>query len=88
MSELILKQRISPGETLLFLDEIQVCPKAITALRYFKEKLPSLHVIGAGSLLDILRNPPLAHSKIHIINPCDQIKTQSKSLASISVSVT
>lgn len=50
--QLILKQKISPGETLLFLDEIQVCPKAITALRYFKEKLPSLHVIGAGSLLE------------------------------------
>ena len=30
-----------PGTTLLFLDEIQICPQAIKALRYFKEKLPS-----------------------------------------------
>ncbi len=43
---------IRPGKTLLFLDEIQACPKAILALRYFKEKIPELHVIGAGSLLE------------------------------------
>ncbi len=45
-------EKISPGETLLFLDEIQLCPKAILSLRYFHEKMPDLHVIGAGSLLD------------------------------------
>ena len=48
----ISKRPIIPGETLLFFDEIQNCPKAITALRYFYEELPTLHVIGAGSLLD------------------------------------
>ena len=50
--EIAFKVRIIPGETLLFLDEIQNCPKAIMALRYFKEKLPQLHVIAAGSLLE------------------------------------
>ena len=50
--EVAFKTRIIPGQTLLFLDEIQNCPKAITALRYFKEKLPTLHVIAAGSLLE------------------------------------
>lgn len=50
--EIISKKNIVPGVTLLFLDEIQVCPKAIMALRYFKEQLPELHVIGAGSLLE------------------------------------
>ncbi len=45
-------KRIIPGETLLFLDEIQECPNAIQALRYFYEKMPKLHVIGAGSLID------------------------------------
>jgi len=48
----ICKKKIVPGETLLFFDEIQVAPKAITALRYFYEKLPELHLIAAGSLLD------------------------------------
>lgn len=43
---------IIPGKTLLFLDEIQYCPKAILALRYFKEKMGGLHVISAGSLLE------------------------------------
>jgi len=44
--------RIIPGKTLLFLDEIQACPRAIMALRYFYEQKPELHVIGAGSLLE------------------------------------
>jgi predicted AAA+ superfamily ATPase len=47
-----LKKEIIPGSTLLFIDEIQAVPTAITALRYFYEKMPELHVIAAGSLLD------------------------------------
>lgn len=43
---------IIPGQTLLFLDEIQECPNALTYLRYFKEDYPQLHVIAAGSLID------------------------------------
>lgn len=43
---------ILPGETLLFIDEIQVSPEAIMSLRYFKEDYPELHVIAAGSLLE------------------------------------
>jgi uncharacterized protein len=43
---------IIEGETLLFLDEIQASIKAISALRYFYEKKPNLHVIAAGSLLE------------------------------------
>ena len=44
--------RIIPGKTLLFIDEIQACPRAITALRYFYEKMPELHVVAAGSMLE------------------------------------
>lgn len=43
---------IIPGETLLFIDEIQVSQQAIMSLRYFKEDYPELHVIAAGSLLE------------------------------------
>jgi uncharacterized protein len=50
--ELLTRQKIIPGETLLFLDEIQQCPKALQSLRYFKEQLPELHLIAAGSLLE------------------------------------
>jgi predicted AAA+ superfamily ATPase len=49
---ILKRMTISPGRTLLFLDEIQECPKAITSLRYFLEKMPELHVIGAGSLIE------------------------------------
>jgi uncharacterized protein len=45
-------RRIVPGETLLFLDEIQTCPRALMALRYLYEEVPALHVIAAGSLLE------------------------------------
>jgi len=41
------------GKTLLFLDEIQECPPAVEYLRYFYEELPHLHVMAAGSLLEI-----------------------------------
>lgn len=50
---IISQQKIIPGKTLLFLDEIQDCGEAIQALRYFKEQMPGLHVIGAGSLLEL-----------------------------------
>lgn len=56
--ELITGFTIDAGKTLLFLDEIQECPQAIMALRYFKEQLPNLHVIGAGSLLEFALNDP------------------------------
>lgn len=52
--ELLSDNSIVPGKTLLFLDEIQFCPKAIMALRYFKENYPDLHVIAAGSLLEFV----------------------------------
>jgi predicted AAA+ superfamily ATPase len=45
-------QRIIPGKTLVFFDEIQTCPTALQSLRYFYEQMPGLHVIAAGSLLE------------------------------------
>jgi len=50
--ELLSNQAITAGKSLLFFDEIQECPNAIKALRYFYEEMPELHVIGAGSLLE------------------------------------
>lgn len=45
-------KQIIPGQTLLFLDEVQTAPEVIVALRYFYENMPELHVIAAGSLVD------------------------------------
>ncbi len=44
---------IVEGETLLFFDEIQACPNALKSLRFFYEKMPDLHVVAAGSLLEL-----------------------------------
>ena len=53
LGSIVLGKKIVPGKTLLVLDEIQDCPRAIQALKYFCENLPELHVIAAGSLLGI-----------------------------------
>ncbi|MCL2468592.1 MAG: ATP-binding protein [Micrococcales bacterium] len=44
---------IDPATTLIALDEIQQAPRALTALKYFAERLPHAYVIGAGSLLGV-----------------------------------
>jgi predicted AAA+ superfamily ATPase len=66
INQILLKQNtpIIPGETLLFLDEIQCCPRAIMALRYFKEQMPKLHVVGAGSLLEFALNDETFHMPV------------------------
>ena len=46
------RRKITPGKTLLFLDEIQACPRAMSALRYFYEDKQPLHAIATGSLLE------------------------------------
>lgn len=46
-------QPIDPGETLVVLDEIQDCPAAIGALKYFCDDAPEYHVACAGSLLGV-----------------------------------
>ncbi|MCF0168783.1 MAG: ATP-binding protein, partial [Bacteroidales bacterium] len=58
---------IVPGKTLLFLDEIQDCHEAIMALRFFKEDMPELHVIAAGSLLEFALGelPTFGVGRIH-----------------------
>lgn len=50
--EVETKSVVIPHKTLIFLDEIQLCPRALMALRYFFEDRPDLHVIAAGSLLE------------------------------------
>lgn len=51
--ELMAKQKIVLGKTLVIFDEIQECPRAITSLKYFNENLSNLHLICAGSLLGV-----------------------------------
>lgn len=50
------RKKISAGKTLIFFDEIQACEGALRSLRYFKEDMPELHIIAAGSLLEFALN--------------------------------
>lgn len=49
-------ERIIPGETLIILDEIQSCERALTSLKYFCEGTPEYHIVAAGSLLGVAIN--------------------------------
>ncbi|HDJ29037.1 MAG TPA: nuclease, partial [Proteobacteria bacterium] len=67
--ELFFNRTITPGEDLLFFDEIQSCPRAIMALRYFFEDLPDLSVIAAGSLLEFaLRDISFPVGRVQFLN--------------------
>ena len=58
---MICGEKILPGETLIIFDEIQECPDALNALKYFKEKANEYHVIAAGSLLGTLLASPKSY---------------------------
>lgn len=51
-------QTVRPETTLIIFDEIQECPDALTAMKYFCENAPQYHVVCAGSLLGIMLAKP------------------------------
>lgn len=67
---LIDGKKILPGESLIIFDEIQECPSALNALKYFKEKANAYHVIAAGSLLGTLLAQPKSYpvGMINLLN--------------------
>jgi len=54
-------EKILPEKTLIIFDEVQECPAALNALKYFKEKANEYHVIAAGSLLGTLLAQPKSY---------------------------
>lgn len=44
---------VTPEDTLIILDEIQECDRALNCLKYFCENAPEYHIIAAGSLLGV-----------------------------------
>ena len=54
--ETVTEIRIIPDSTLVILDEIQSCPRALLALKAFCEEAPQYHVVAAGSLLGVAVN--------------------------------
>lgn len=66
-------QAINIAKTLIIFDEIQECPKALTALKYFQEARTKFHLIAAGSLLGITlgqqRSFPVGKVEFLDLNP-------------------
>lgn len=58
---MIAGEKIHPLDTLVIFDEVQECPEALNALKYFKEKANEYHVIAAGSLLGTLLTKPKSY---------------------------
>ena len=52
----IAGQTIMREKTLIVFDEVQLCERALTSLKYFCESAPDYHIIVAGSLLGVAVN--------------------------------
>ncbi|WP_243390317.1 ATP-binding protein [Bifidobacterium margollesii] len=48
---------VNPDDTLIFFDEIQECPRALTALKYFREDASEYHVVATGSTMGVSKHP-------------------------------
>lgn len=61
---------ITPGDTLIILDEIQDIPEALESLKYFKEEVPEYHIAVAGSLLGMSLHQDVSYpvGKVNVIN--------------------
>lgn len=66
---LICERKILPEKHLILFDEVQECPEALNALKYFYEKANEYHVIAAGSLLGTLLAQPKSYpvGKVNIL---------------------
>lgn len=46
-------QTVDAGQTLIILDEVQECERALNALKFMRENAPEYHIAAAGSLLGV-----------------------------------
>lgn len=70
------QKQVNPSETLLFFDEIQVCERALTSLKYFAENGAAYFVVAAGSLLGVAVNRsqfsfPVGKVQMATLHPLD-----------------
>lgn len=70
LQSILLECSVPPGAEplLVFIDEIQEVPEAVAMLRFFMEERPDIHVIAAGSLLEI------AIERAHISFPVGRVQ--------------
>ena len=67
---LIGETKIEAEDTLIIFDEIQECPDALNALKYFCGQAPAYHVVAAGSLLGTLLAKPKSYpvGKVNLLD--------------------
>ena len=67
--ELLTGQRFNPETDLLILDEIGECPNAVTSLKFFAEKAPTMYVAASGSNIGLLNSFPVGKVEQHNLRP-------------------
>jgi predicted AAA+ superfamily ATPase len=67
---LLKGKKIEPEKHLIIFDEVQECPEALNALKYFYEKANDYHIVSAGSLLGTLLAKPKSYpvGKVNVMN--------------------
>ena len=101
LQELALVQGrpIDASADLLFFDEIQECPRALTSLKYFAEQMPGLAICAAGSLLGVhlgdvsypvgkveeLKMAPMTFEEFLLAGPDPALATHFQSLCATSL---
>lgn len=67
---LLKGKKIEPEKHLIIFDEVQECPEALNALKYFYEKANEYHIVSAGSLLGTLLAKPKSYpvGKVNVMN--------------------
>ena len=50
---LLTGQSVEAGRTLIILDEVQECERALNSLKFMRENAPEYHIMAAGSLLGV-----------------------------------
>lgn len=75
----VASQTIIKEKTLIVFDEVQLCERALTSLKYFSENAPGYHIIVAGSLLGVAVNReqfsfPVGKVDIKTLYPMDMLE--------------
>lgn len=62
------KKSIQPETTLIFFDEVQECPEALSSMKYFCEKKRRFHLVAAGSLLGVKLSKGFPVGKVNFLD--------------------
>lgn len=67
--ELLTEQIFNPETDLLILDEIGECLNAVTSLKFFAEKAPTMYIAASGSNIGLLNSFPVGKVEQHNLHP-------------------